>query len=172
MVEYRDVSADRVRTGKLAVVHANASVAANAFEFGQPASVDTAVATQASVALTGAGLCPCGTSPIGVGLLASSAAPTVARVAPRAVLINRSTRGIVLDDAGNEMEMSPTDQRVFILLNTEYGSRKSDPTMGFRRPLRMSASIETETRDRIKQALMPLIDDHSIELLSVTTFYG
>jgi hypothetical protein len=44
--------------------------------------------------------------------------------------------------------------------------------MGFRRPLRMSASIESETRDRIKEALMPLIEDHSIELLSVTTFYG
>lgn len=172
MIEYRDVSADRVRTGKLAVVHANASVTQNAFEFGQPTAVSTIVSTQAAVALTGAGLCPCGVSPIGVGLLASSAAATVARVAPRAVLINRSTRDIVLDDAGNEMEMSPTDQRVFILLNTVYGSRKSDPTMGFRRPLRMSASIETETRDHIKQALMPLIEDHSIELLSVTTFYG
>lgn len=171
-IEYKDVSTDRVRTGKLSLVHANASGVSKTFEFGQVSRQDTSVSVDPAVSLVGAGLCPCGTSPFGVGTLAISSAPRIERIAPRAVLRDKNTRDTVLDDSGHEMPMSPTDQRVFILLNTEFGSRSTDPTMGFKRPLRLTPSIDRETRDLVKQALMPAIEDHSIELLSVSTFYG
>jgi hypothetical protein len=172
MIEYRDVTADRVRTGKLRVMHVDAGGITKAFEFGLASTPDTTAAIEAATALTGAGLCPVGASSAGIGSLATSAAPSVVRKAPRAVLIDKNTKDIVLDDAGYEMETTPTDQRVYILLNTVRGSRRIDKQMGFQRPLRMTASIESETRDLVKQALMPAIEDHSIELLSVTTFYG
>lgn len=123
--------------------------------------------------MAGVGIGPVGTLPIGgsyvvvSGALAMTVNGVVQRGGVSSSKIDDTTRDYELDEYGNEVAMSDSGQRVYLLLKTSYGSIANDTGLGLQKPSKLGANAGKEVEAFVRQALSPATDDESIKLEDV-----
>ena len=101
---------------------------------------------------------PVGSTPF--AMAAPVAAPAAATQGPAlSRYINPCSGDYQIDSYVGQLAGMPTlRQRVLLILNTEYGSSSALPTLGIRRPAKITESFVAETRAAIRQAFYRLTD--------------
>lgn len=127
--------------------------------------------------MAGAGTGPAGTMPAGTAYITASTplAETIDGVPQMGGVtsseIDDGENDYVLDEYGNEESWDDEQQRVYLLLKNSYGSMRSEPSMGMRKPQKLGPNVSKEVDSYVRQALAPAVDDGSIaiEAIEVTT---
>lgn len=121
----------------------------------------------------GAGIDPAGISPGGVGVPVTNyplvgprySESTIGTVSSAS--IDPLSRDFVFDDNGTEEAMGDTEQRVYLCVRTMAGSRIGFQTFGLNKPMSARSDGQNEVYEVVRQAMAPVLDDGSVELLSV-----
>jgi len=108
---------------------------------------------------------PVGSTPF--GMATPVAAPSAATQGPALSRYINSGSGDYEINAyvGQFAEMPTLRQRVLLILNTEFGSSSALPTLGIRRPAKITESFVAETTAAVRRAFYLLTDVERVMLI-------